>query len=172
MTSLPATIAVIGPSGSGKSTVGALLALRLGLDLVDVDAAIEARERRLIREIFATDGEPAFRAIEKEVTLEALAVPGVVSLGGGAPLTPEIAAALEPVTVVWLQVDARHALQRIGVDEARPLLAGTGFRGRLIKLLNERTPVYRRLATHVVDTSGCEPDAIVDAIVAALEVAA
>ena len=52
------------------------------------------------------------------------------------------------------------------------LLAGTGFRGRLIKLLNERTPVYRRLATHVVDTSGCEPDAIVDAIVAALEVAA
>lgn len=95
----------------------------------------------------------------------------MVSLGGGAPLTPRSARRWR-LTVVWLQVDAHHALRRIGVDEARPLLAGTGFRARLIKLLNDRTPVYRSLATHTVDTSGREPDEIVDAIVTALEVAA
>lgn len=170
MSTAPATIAVIGAPGSGKSTVGALLALRLGVDLVDVDAAVEAREGRLIREIFAADGEAYFRAVERELTLAALAGPGVVSLGGGAPLTPEVADALADVTVVWLRVDARHALARIGVDGARPLLAGAGFRGRFIKLLHERTPVYRELATHIVETSGRHPDEIVDDIVRALGV--
>ncbi len=165
------TIALIGAPGSGKSTVGALLAQRLGVAFVDVDATIEARDGRLIREIFAEDGEPAFRALEREATLDLLARGGVVSLGGGAPMTPAIADALagEAVRTVWLQVDARHAAQRIGLDEGRPLLAGGGIRGTLIKLLNQRTPVYAATARHHVDTSGREPDAVVDDIIARLE---
>lgn len=162
-------VAIIGAPGSGKSTVGALLAERLGRGFVDVDAEIERREARLIREIFADDGEPAFRAIERDVTLELLAGDGVVSLGGGAPMTPAIADALAAHTVVWLQVDAHHALKRVGIDEARPLLAGTGMRATLIKLLNERTPTYQRLATHAVDTAGRTPDDIVADLIESLE---
>ena len=162
-------VAIIGAPGSGKSTVGALLAERLGRGFVDVDAEIERREARLIREIFADDGEPAFRAIERDVTLELLAGDGVVSLGGGAPMTPAIADALAAHTVVWLQVDAHHALKRVGIDEARPLLAGTGMRATLIKLLNERTPTYQRLATHAVDTAGRTPDDIVAELIDRLE---
>ncbi len=162
-------VAIIGAPGSGKSTVGALLAERLGRGFVDVDAEIERREARLIREIFADDGEPAFRAIERDVTLELLAGDGVVSLGGGAPMTSAIADALAAHTVVWLQVDAHHALKRVGIDEARPLLAGTGMRATLIKLLNERTPTYQRLATHAVDTAGRTPDDIVADLIESLE---
>lgn len=157
------TIALIGAPGSGKSTVGARLAERLGVGFVDVDAAIEARDGRLIREIFAEDGEPAFRALELDATLALLAAGGVVSLGGGAPMTPAIAEALASpdIATVWLQVDARNAAQRIGLDEGRPLLAGGGIRGTLIKLLNQRSPVYAATARHHVDTSGRDPDEVV-----------
>lgn len=163
------TIALIGAPGSGKSTVGPRLAERLGVPFTDVDALIERRDGRLIREIFAEDGEPAFRAIERDTTIELLGGDGVVSLGGGAPLTPEVADALGDVTTVWLQVDAHNAARRIGLDEGRPLLAGGGIRATLIKLLNARTPVYRACATHTVDTSGREPDAVVDEVLALLE---
>ena len=88
-------IALIGLSGSGKSTVGPLLAERLGLPHLDVDLVLEQREGRTIREIFDTDGEPYFRALEREITIELLAAPGVLSLGGGAPMTRAIADALE-----------------------------------------------------------------------------
>lgn len=162
------TVAVIGAPGSGKSTVGPLLAHRLGVRFVDVDSWIEEQQGRLVREIFATDGEPAFREIEREATVALLREPGVVSLGGGAPLTPAVAEALASATVVWLQVDARHAMKRVGIDDARPLLAGSGLRGRLISLLNERTPTYRRLATHAVDTSGRDPQTIADEILTVL----
>lgn len=167
------TLALIGAPGAGKSTVGPLLAARLGLDFVDVDQWIEAAQGRRVRDLFAADGEAAFRALERDATLTLLARPGVVSLGGGAPLTPAVAEALASHTVVWLQVDARHALQRIGVDDGgSELRAPVGLRGRLIALLNERTPVYRSLATHTVDTSARTPDAVVDDIVALLGVAA
>ncbi len=162
-------LALIGAPGSGKSTLGPALAQRLGVPFVDVDAVIEARQGREIRDIFADDGEPAFRVIERDVTVELLAGEGVVSLGGGAPLTPEIAAALAAVPTVWLQVDARNAVKRIGLDEGRPLLAGGGVRATLIKLLNARTPVYRELADVEIDTNGHEPDELVGLILTALE---
>lgn len=167
------TIALIGAPGSGKSTVGALLAQRLGVGFVDVDAAIEARDGRMIREIFAEDGEPAFRALERDATLEHLGAGGVVSLGGGAPMTPAIADALadDAVQTVWLQVDARNATQRIGLDGGRPLLMGGPMRATLIKLLNQRTPIYAATAQHHVDTSGRDPEEVVDDIVARLEAA-
>ena len=62
----PTTVAVIGAPGAGKSTVGGLLARRLGVPHIDVDAQIEAAEGRPIREIFASDGEDYFRALERD----------------------------------------------------------------------------------------------------------
>ena len=163
------TIALIGAPGSGKSTVGALLAERLRLPFFDVDTEIERMHGKLVREIFADDGEEAFRAIEKDATLSLLVGDGVVSLGGGAPMTPAIADALADVQTVWLKVDAHDAFQRVGLDDSRPLLAGGGIRATLIKMLRARTPVYAAVGRLHVDTSGREPVEVVEEIIARLQ---
>ena len=163
------TIALIGAPGSGKSTVGALLAERLRLPFFDVDTEIERMHGKLVREIFADDGEEAFRAIERDATLSLLVGDGVVSLGGGAPLTPAIAEALADVRTVWLKLDAHDAFKRIGLDDSRPLLAGGGIRGTLIKMLRARTPVYAAVGRHHVDTSGRQPGEVVDEIITLLQ---
>ena len=162
-------LALIGAPGSGKSTLGPLLAQRLGVTFVDADAVIEARQGRAIRDIFADDGEEAFRAIEKDATLSLLVGDGVVSLGGGAPMTPAIADALADVQTVWLKVDAHDAVKRVGLDDSRPLLAGGGIRATLIKMLRARTPVYAAVGRLHVDTSGREPVEVVEEIIARLQ---
>lgn len=167
MTASP-TIAVIGAPGAGKSTVGRRLATRLQLPFVDVDARIEAESGKLIREIFADEGEARFRELERDASIAALAEPGVVSLGGGAVMTPAIADALREVTVVWLSVSITQASRRVGLNQARPLLLGN-MRATLIKLLAERTPVYQNLATITVDTDRTSVRAIVDRIISELE---
>lgn len=155
-------VVLVGAPGSGKSTVGQLLAARLGLPFVDVDELIEQRTGRSIAEIFADDGEPSFRALEEQTTLELLAgEAGVLSLGGGAVLSAATRAALRGHRVIWLQVAAATAVQRVGLNEARPLLLGN-VRGRLIKLLAERTPLYAEVATEQVETDHLSPEAVVD----------
>lgn len=166
--SVPSTIAVIGAPGAGKSTVGKQLASRLGVPFIDVDSRIEHEQGQLIREIFADHGEARFRELERAATLAALAEPGVVSLGGGAVMTPAIAEALRGLSVVWLSVSVTQASRRVGLNQARPLLLGN-LRGTLIKLLAERTPVYQNLATITVDTDHASARAIVDQIMAELE---
>ena len=163
------TIALIGAPGSGKSTVGAQLAERLRLPFFDVDTEIERMHGKLVREIFADDGEEAFRAIEKDATLSLLVGDGVVSLGGGAPMTPAIADALADVQTVWLKVDAHDAFKRVGLDDSRPLLAGGGIRATLITMLRARTPVYAAVGRLHVDTSGREPVEVVEEIIARLQ---
>lgn len=164
-------IVLVGAPGSGKSTVGRLLADRLGRRFVDVDAVIEQRAGKPIAEIFADEGEPAFRAVEEATTLEHLE-PGdaVVSLGGGAVLSPVIRAALAPHPVVWLQVSAGAAAERVGLNAARPLLLGN-VRGRLIQLLNQRTPLYAEVATVAVPTDGHTADEVVALVAGGLATA-
>ena len=134
-----------GAPGSGKSTVGKLLAAELGREFVDVDAVIEERAGKPIAEIFVDEGEPAFRALEEATTLELLDRPAVISLGGGAVLSAAVRQALAEHQVVWLQVSAGAAADRVGLNSARPLLLGN-VRGRLIQLLNQRTPLYAEVA--------------------------
>ena len=162
---MTAQVVLVGAPGSGKSTVGALLAQRLGVPFVDVDEVIEQRAGRSIAAIFADDGEPAFRALEESTTTELLEQPGVLSLGGGAVLSTRTRAALHGHRVVWLQVSAATAVSRVGLNEARPLLLGN-VRGRLIKLLSERTPLYAEVATEQVSTDDRTPDAVVDLLAA------
>ena len=164
----PGTIALIGAPGAGKTSVGRQLARRLELPFVDVDARIEAEQDKLVREIFADSGEAHFRELERAATLAALAEPGVVSLGGGAVMTPAIADALADQVVVWLKVSVTQASRRVGLNQARPLLLGN-MRATLIKLLAERTPVYQNLATITVDTDQVGVRGIVDRVVTELE---
>ena len=157
-------IVLVGAPGSGKSTVGKLLAAELGREFVDVDAVVEERAGKPISEIFVSDGEPAFRALEEAVTIDLLDRPEVVvSVGGGAVLSAATRQALSDHHVVWLQVSAGAAADRVGLNSARPLLLGN-VRGRLIQLLNQRLPLYREVATVAVATDDLTADEVVAAI--------
>ena len=157
------SIVLIGAPGSGKSTVGAILAEQLGTEFLDVDAVIVERVGKPVAEIFADDGEAAFRRLEEQVTAELLDGSGVLALGGGAVLSPRTRNALHGRRVVWLRVGLAAAVKRIGLDTARPLLLGN-VRGRLLALLNERTPLYAAVASEVVDTDERTPNEVAELI--------
>ena len=157
------SIVLIGAPGSGKTTVGAMLAERLGVPFNDADAIIVERAGKSIAEIFTDDGEAAFRALEEQVTAELLELPGVLSLGGGAVLSSTTRAALRSHRVVWLRIGLSQSVKRVGLDTARPLLLGN-VRGQLLKLLNERAPLYAQVATEVVDTDDTTPAEVVETI--------
>ena len=152
-----ARVVLVGPPGSGKSTVGAALAELLGLPLHDTDAAVEVSQGRTISDIFIEDGEPVFRALERAEVARALAEDdGVLALGGGAPVDPGTEQLLVGQTVVFLDVGIADASKRVGFDQSRPLLA-VNPRASWVRLMNERRPVYERVATFRVDTAGRTP---------------
>jgi shikimate kinase len=136
----------------------------LGVEFADADAVIEERTGKLIAEIFADEGEPAFRQLEEQTTAELIRRPGVLAVGGGAVLSTATRQALHGHRVVWLRVGVPAALHRVGIDTARPLLLGN-VRGRLIKLLGERTPLYQEVAAARVDTDDASPEEVVELIV-------
>jgi shikimate kinase len=156
-------IVIVGAPGSGKSTVGAMLADQLDVAFRDVDAVIVERSGKPIAEIFTDDGEAAFRTLEEQVTAELLQLPGVLSLGGGAVLSPATRVALRGHRVVWLRIGLSQSVKRVGLDTARPLLLGN-VRGQLLKLLNERAALYTEVATEVVDTDDKTPTQVVEMI--------
>ena len=116
------SIILMGPPGSGKSTVGKYLAKELGISLIDTDRIIEEREGRSISEIFLTDGEEGFRAIEKKVVLESLDVDdSIVALGGGSVLDSDVQARLTQCPeVIFLDVSISNAAPRVGFNKERP----------------------------------------------------
>lgn len=148
-------IFLIGFMGSGKSTVGRLVASELRRDLVDLDTLIEERSGRSIADVFAAEGEPGFRALERDA-LSALRghAPAVVACGGGVVLLPENRRLLKSLgCTVHLVVTAGEALARIGDVEGRPLLA-TSNPGAVAALLSAREGLYRAAADATVDTGG------------------
>jgi shikimate kinase len=161
---------LIGLPGSGKSTIGRRLARALDVSLLDTDAAIEETTGRTIADIFATDGEPEFRRIEEDVIRSALQThDGVLSLGGGAVTTQGVRDALAGHTVIYLEISAAEGVRRTGGSTVRPLLAG-GDRGeKFRKLMAERVPLYRRVATMRVNTNRRNPGAVVRHVVERLE---
>lgn len=155
---------IIGPPGSGKSTVGPALAARLGLAFRDSDDDIVASAGKPITDIFAEEGEPAFRALEEEMVAKGLAEhEGVLSLGGGAPITPGTRERLAGHTVIFLNVGMAAGVQRAGLSAARPLLAGVNPRATYKALLDARLPVYREVATFEIETDRLTADEVVEA---------
>jgi len=149
--SLPRALAVlIGPMASGKSKIGRRVANELRVDVIDTDKTIVA-EYGAIADIFADQGEPAFRAIEREHVVRALSDPAIVSLGGGAVLDADTQHDLERLPVVYLTVTPEAVAWRINNDK-RPLLAENGLQ-RWKEIFAERRPIYERLASITIDTS-------------------
>ncbi|MEQ8143422.1 shikimate kinase [Streptomyces sp. OP7] len=162
-------LVLIGPMGVGKSTVGGLLAQRLGVAYRDTDDDIVAAEGRTVADIFVEDGEPAFRALEKQAVQEALAThDGVLALGGGAILDAGTRALLAGQPVVYLSMDVEEAVRRTGLGAARPLLA-VNPRKQWRELMEARRHLYEEAATVVVPTDGRTPEEVTDAVLDALE---
>ncbi|MFF2368473.1 shikimate kinase [Streptomyces sp. NPDC058122] len=155
--------------GVGKSTVGALVAERLGCAYRDTDDDIVAAEGRTVADIFVDEGEPAFRAIEKQAVRAALAEhDGVLALGGGSVLDADTRALLAGHQVVYLSMDVEEAVQRTGLNAARPLLA-VNPRKQWRELMEARRHLYTEVARAVVATDGRTPDEVAQEVLDALE---
>jgi len=165
---------LVGMMGAGKSTIGPLVAGRLGRRFVDTDALVEDEAGATVGQVFATQGEPAFRAIERAVVAEAggTGPPAVVAVGGGAVLDERNCEVMRRGrAVVWLRARPATLAARVDDGPVRPLLAepgGAGPEAVLERLSAERAPRYATLATMTVDVDGRTPEDVADEIVAAL----
>ena len=159
-------IVLVGFMGAGKTTVGRLLAGQLGLPFTDSDLVVEDRAGKPIRQIFADDGEPAFRQLEHEVIADLLRGPDrVLALGGGAAAHAGTRRLLAGAAVVYLRVGYAEAMSRVGGDRGRPLLA----RPDVDLLYAERDPLYAAAASCTVDTDARAPEEIALDILARLD---
>jgi shikimate kinase len=155
--------------GTGKSSVGKRLAECLGYEFVDLDELIEADARLPIAQIFATRGEAAFRAMEREMVVRVSARERcVIATGGGALVEPRNLERLRRTgVVIALTASAEVILSRVGSGGDRPMLWGADPRQRVADLLAERTPAYSK-ADALVDTSSRSVDEVVAHILALL----
>jgi shikimate kinase len=155
--------------GAGKTTVGQLVADRLGVPFLDVDATIEAAAGKPISDIFIDDGEEHFRALERDAVAAALTgFDGVVALGGGAVLAAETRERLAGHLVVYLSVEVADAIKRVGLGTGRPMLA-MNPRATLRHLLDQRRPLYEGVASVVVHTDGRTVEEVAAEVTAALD---
>lgn len=152
-------IVLIGPPGAGKSSIGKALAKELNLNFIDSDSEIEKVSHKKISEIFIEDGEPTFRLLEVDIVRKILAdFEGVISLGGGAPINLEIQKVLEEADypVVFIDVSISQAATRIGFNKDRPLLL-VNPRQQWISLMNDRRPIYEKLASQTISSDNQKP---------------
>jgi shikimate kinase len=167
-------IFLVGYRGSGKTTVGAALAERLGWPWLDADAELERRTGKTIKQIFAEQGETAFRDLESEVLAELAKLDRhIIALGGGVILRDQNRRLLAGHgKVVWLKASAEVLLVRISGDattaERRPNLTGQGGLAEIRTLLAERTPLYAACADLTVDAESTSSAEIAQLIIAEL----
>jgi shikimate kinase len=158
----PSHLALIGLMGAGKSSVGRVCAKRLQRPLVDTDELVVASTGRSVAELFADEGEEAFRRLERLAVHDASAspVPAVIACGGGAVLDAENRAVLRArCCVVWLRAPVATLARRCGSGAGRPLLAGpVPPEVALGRLADQRAPAYEAAAHVVLDTDGCSLD--------------
>jgi shikimate kinase len=150
-------IYLVGMMGAGKSAAGKPLAEALGYRFLDADTALEQVAGRSIPEIFASDGEAGFRALETAVLGQITGWHSlVVATGGGVVTRPENWGHLRQGLVVWLDAPAELLLQRLSSDPTpRPLMQATDQQARLQALLKQRRPLYAQADLTV--SQGGEP---------------
>jgi shikimate kinase len=159
-------IILIGPPGAGKTSVGKALAKKLSLNFLDSDKVIEEKSGKSISEIFITDGEPAFREMERAAVIDLIeSQDGVIALGGGSVMDLEVSKRLLPMAnVVFLDVSISNAAPRVGFNRDRPLLLGNP-RQQWIALMEKRRSTYEALAKARVSTDNKKPVEVVEEIV-------
>jgi shikimate kinase len=163
-------ILLVGMMGAGKTTTGQLLAASLGWRYCDSDADVEADTGLTVPELFARDGEAAFRRAEATVLARACdnPLPSVVSVAGGAVLSPDNRALIAASgTVVWLRARPETLAARVGDGAGRPLL-GDDPGEAMVRLSAARAPFYEELAHLVVNVDELEADEVAERILAAV----
>ena len=159
-------ITLTGFMGSGKTTVGKVLADFLGCPFLDLDDLVVKKAGKSIPDIFAQDGEPAFRELEAKLLRQTVGKyaesTAVLALGGGAILAPASAALLRDKTVcIYLRATLDTLLARLAGETAGRPLADDAFAERLAA----REPLYEETAHVIVDTDGLAPDEVADEII-------
>lgn len=162
-------VVLVGPPGAGKSAVAELVAERLGVDVRDTDSDIESAEGVSVQDLFIDHGEAHFRGLEEKAVAVALAEhDGVVSLGGGAVLSPASRAALAGHRVIFLDVGLSAAVRRVGMNSGRPLLLGN-VRTQLKNLMDQRRVLYRDVARFTIDTDELDAAQVAERAIALIE---
>lgn len=159
-------IALIGLMGSGKTTIGNLLAQKLNMDFVDIDAEIEKKEKNTISEIFAQKGESFFRELETQALKEfSTKLNQIISTGGGSVQNSENLELLRKnYTVIYLKTRPEVLFKRLKDDVSRPLLQNPDPLATLKELLKKREGNYRK-ADIIVCTDTKRTDEIVNEII-------
>jgi shikimate kinase len=161
---------LVGPPGAGKTSTGRRIAARLKVPFADSDVLVEQHVGRTVSDIFADEGELAFRRLEEAAIAAALDdFDGVLALGGGAVTSARtrIALAHSGVPVVLLETSLPTLARRVGDGASRPLLRHAPMQ-RLAELARERAPLYQEVATIRVGTDHRSADQVAATIAALL----
>ena len=160
---------LVGMMGTGKSALGQPLAEALGYRFIDADTTVEQVAKRSIGEIFASDGEAGFRALETAVLNQIASWHSlVVATGGGVVTRQENWGHMRQGVVVWLDAPTELLLERIAADPTpRPLMQSPDPAVRLAELLGERQPLYAQ-ADLRIEQNGEPPEQLAQMVVEAL----
>lgn len=160
-------IILIGFMGSGKTTTGLKLSYKIHMPVEDTDKLIESKQGKSISDIFAQDGEEAFRQMETELLRE---IAGrnygrIISVGGGMPVREENRALLKQCgKVFYLRAKAETIYDRIKEDTTRPLLQCADPLAKIRELLAERAEAYENCADVILDVDGLPVFKVVEEI--------
>jgi len=160
-------ILLVGMMGAGKTTTGRLVAEKLGWAYRDSDAEVERTSGLTVPQLFARDGETAFRDAETDALCRACAMaePVVVAVAGGAVLRAENRALLRTCgRVVWLRARPGTLAARVGDGAGRPLLDGDAA-AALTHLDSVRRPLYAEVADQTIDVDDLGPAEVAALIV-------
>ncbi|HQQ62889.1 MAG TPA: shikimate kinase AroK [Pseudomonadales bacterium] len=165
---------LVGPMGVGKTTIGKLLADELKLSFIDTDREIERRTGADIPWIFDVEGEQGFRLRESRVLADLSESGGqILATGGGIVLDHANREIIKKTgCCVYLTADVSQLVSRVGKDKKRPLLQQDNPRSVLERVLKTRDPLYREVATWVVQTDTRPPRQVAGEIVRLIRAAA
>lgn len=149
-------LVLVGFMGTGKSAVGRRLAPQLQLEFIDMDDLIESRQGMPISQIFAKQGELAFRVIERNLVRELAPPQGrVIATGGGVVLDSENVRDFQAGgLVVCLKAEPKIIFQRVASNRRRPLLDTPDPLQRIVDLLDHRRPFYEAIPVSIDTSSG------------------
>ncbi|HYW20713.1 MAG TPA: shikimate kinase [Nodularia sp. (in: cyanobacteria)] len=160
---------LIGMMGAGKTTVGQLLAKHLSYRFLDTDGVITQSAGRSINQLFAEEGEAAFRQLESDVLAQVCTYTQLtVATGGGIVLKRENWSYLHHGLVVWLDVAVELLYTRLAEDTTRPLLQDADPKGKLRSLLEQRTPLYSQADLKITVREAETPEEIANRVIEAI----
>jgi shikimate kinase len=155
--------------GAGKTTVGSLLAKELGYRFVDTDEIIAKAAGKSINQIFAAEGEAAFRELETKVLAQVCAYTKLcIATGGGIVMKPENWSYLQHGLVVWLDVPVELLYARLAEDSSRPLLQDVDPKQKLRSLFLQRQPMYSQADLRIRVNEGETPEQITQRVLEAI----